>query len=1186
MRNFKLAKLLRFLFVSALVILCVLLIWAVVLIVLGLDIQWWGKAMILTCLAASVIIAILLRKLILKRREMKFIDGIIGPENMPGNTSSLDEASRELRRRFKQAVATLKKSDLKQKGNPLYVLPWYLMVGSSGAGKSTAVKSARLPSPFGDINRVVGVEGTRNCDWWFFDDSVVIDIAGRYSIHRNEDLDKKEWRTFLEHLVKYRRKEPINGVIVTVEANRLLEGDIETIENEGRTLRKRIDEVTSVMGAKFPVYLMVTKSDLIYGINRYCQLLSEYSVSQAMGLMNHDSETDITVFVNKTVDTITEKLKDIRLILANKEQVQDRHYVEPEVLLFPNEFSRLRDGLVAFCKGAFKDNPFQELPFLRGIYFCSGRQEGRPVSSRAESLSSIDSPELPGTGNGFFLFDFFAKILPADRSLYSLTRHAKEWHRLTHNLWLTGFVTIVLACCIVLTYSWNENKATLNLVSPKYKKAVLFNNDPIDDISLMADFSQEIKAVEERNRNWKIPRLGLNASIELEKILKRRYCRRFDDHFDNAVNQQIESRIANGSWDQDNFAPAVQILPFAVRRINIIQAKFDGADIETLQTMPDPNFAAMIHGDDLPTLESEIADRYKQAYINYLAWQDDIESLNKTLVGMQRLLQNFFSENQGDLRWLIAWYTQDQAAHAITLNRFWYSNADDKDLVSISPAFTVEGHKQINDFVVNELEKAVPQPLWIVKPKEEFVAWYKEAFYNSWAEFALNFGEARALFEDPQQWKAVIERFAGDDSPYLGLLKVMEEQLLGVEKDRWPGLELDAEKDLYTQRWLDQIRDFGIIRKAVASEKLTENKAATEQLSRQVSNKVRIAAKIVKGSMGESKLAKGKQAYKRYQEALQSFNGVTASGSHAYKIVKAGFEDNPAQAKSPVYSAQKAVDNIRTVMAPKEGWKAEAERNPFWHLITEPVDVLWRFSVQQAGCHLQEMWDREVIVKTEGVYSRHQLVSLLFGEKGYADKFINNHAGPFVVRSSRRGYHTKEVRGCAIPFKKSYFSFIRQGKRWGAVSSGAGKTQVVRVSALPTDVNIEARVKPHMTRLVLDGADGGTVLENRQYPIEKNFSWSPSTSGDVTLQIMLGDITLTRKYTGYCAFGRFLREFKNGKRVFTVHDFNDYRHEFNRLGVNQITVFYHFQTGQMAPIVRMLNTTPGRPPAVIISCAR
>ena len=204
MYKFKLAKLLKILFVSALVILCLLVTWALVLYILGMDLQWWGKAMIIICLAASILMVILLRKLIQKRREMKFVDGIIGPDEMPGNISALDDASRELRRRFKQAISTLKKSDLKRKGNPLYVLPWYLLVGRSGSGKSTAVKSARLPSPFGDINRVAGIEGTRNCDWWFFDDSVVIDIAGRYSVHRNEKLDIKEWRAFLEHMVKYR----------------------------------------------------------------------------------------------------------------------------------------------------------------------------------------------------------------------------------------------------------------------------------------------------------------------------------------------------------------------------------------------------------------------------------------------------------------------------------------------------------------------------------------------------------------------------------------------------------------------------------------------------------------------------------------------------------------------------------------------------------------------------------------------------------------------------------------------------------------------------------------------------------------------------------------------------------------------------------------------------------------------
>ncbi|MBI5894844.1 MAG: type VI secretion system protein ImpL, partial [Desulfobacterales bacterium] len=263
MRTIKLTRLVKLLFVFVLLLLCALLAWAIVLYVLDLNVQWWVKAMILTCLAATIVTIILLRKLWLKRKEMKFVDGIIGSD-MPGNIAALDDASQELRQRFKQAISTLKKSHLKGRGNPLYVLPWYLMVGKSGAGKSTAIKSARLPSPFGDINRISGIEGTRNCDWWFFDDSVVIDIAGRYALHRNEELDKNEWLAFLEHLVKYRKKEPINGMIVTAEADQLLQGDLEKIEEEGRTIRKRVDEVIHVMGAKFPIYLLITKCDLIF----------------------------------------------------------------------------------------------------------------------------------------------------------------------------------------------------------------------------------------------------------------------------------------------------------------------------------------------------------------------------------------------------------------------------------------------------------------------------------------------------------------------------------------------------------------------------------------------------------------------------------------------------------------------------------------------------------------------------------------------------------------------------------------------------------------------------------------------------------------------------------------------------------------------------------------------------------
>ena len=213
---------------------------------------------------------------------------------------------------------------------------------------------------------------------------------------------------------------------------------------------------------------------------------------------------------------------------------------------------------------------------------------------------------------------------------------------------------------------------------------------------------------------------------------------------------------------------------------------------------------------------------------------------------------------------------------------------------------------------------------------------------------------------------------------------------------------------------------------------------------------------------------------------------------------------------------------------------------------------------------------------------------MLFGDKGYVDKFIKTFASPFLERSSRRGYHSKDVQGCTIDFKKSYFSFIRQGKRWLSNNRGQSSVNehVIDVAAFPTEVNIEARIKPHMTRLVLDCPEGDTILENKQYPNEKKFVWSSGKSGDVTLQIMRGDITLTKTYSGYCAFGKFLHDFRNGKRTFTEEDFPNYRHDFARLGVNSIEVIYQLDPNQIAPVVRMLNTVPGRPPTIIVNGAQ
>ncbi len=137
-------------------------------------------------------------KLLLRKKEQQFVSQIIEQDNysLQSKDKKDREISREMQEKWKEAMESLKKSHLKRQGNPLYVLPWYMIIGKSGTGKTTAIKSADLSSSFSEVSSVSGISGTRNCDWWFFEQAILIDTAGRYAIPVDGDRDMDEWQKF------------------------------------------------------------------------------------------------------------------------------------------------------------------------------------------------------------------------------------------------------------------------------------------------------------------------------------------------------------------------------------------------------------------------------------------------------------------------------------------------------------------------------------------------------------------------------------------------------------------------------------------------------------------------------------------------------------------------------------------------------------------------------------------------------------------------------------------------------------------------------------------------------------------------------------------------------------------------------------------------------------------------------
>jgi len=163
---------------------------------------------------------------------------------------------------FQRAVQALKSSKLGRNARDVMgLLPWYVINGPSAAGKTTAIRSSGIKMPLGKSAKVRGVGGTRNCDWWMTNDAILLDTAGRWS---TEDDDRDEWLAFLDLLKRTRPKKPINGVILAVSATDLL-GTEEELADLGATLRERIDELCGRLDMVVPVYLLVTKCDLIAG---------------------------------------------------------------------------------------------------------------------------------------------------------------------------------------------------------------------------------------------------------------------------------------------------------------------------------------------------------------------------------------------------------------------------------------------------------------------------------------------------------------------------------------------------------------------------------------------------------------------------------------------------------------------------------------------------------------------------------------------------------------------------------------------------------------------------------------------------------------------------------------------------------------------------------------------------------
>ncbi|MCL2163296.1 MAG: type VI secretion system membrane subunit TssM [Oscillospiraceae bacterium] len=359
-----------------------------------------------------------------------------------------------LRGRFTEALDVLRKvrfektapslwNKIWQKGRYVYELPWYVIIGAPGVGKTTALLNSGLSFPLAKqigATAIRGAGGTRHCDWWFTNEAVFIDTAGRYTTHETDaEKDKIEWRGFLSLLKKNRSRQPINGVLLMLSVSDLLSFNSDERQAYATTLRRRLDELYGDLEMAFPVYLLLNKCDLLLGFNEYFAALDRSGREQVWGFTLpfppsgkfELSQEELSQEFNIVEKRINAGLVDV---LQAEPDLRRRELI----YTFPQQLSILSLILQETVKELFTASRFSKSPLLRGIYLTSATQEGTPFDRIVNVLGQdfpTQSPEIKATtgeGKAFFIQELLSKVVFAEAHLAGTNRRAERRSRAYH----------------------------------------------------------------------------------------------------------------------------------------------------------------------------------------------------------------------------------------------------------------------------------------------------------------------------------------------------------------------------------------------------------------------------------------------------------------------------------------------------------------------------------------------------------------------------------------------------------------------------------------------------------------------------------------------------------------------------------------------------------------------------------
>jgi len=460
----------------------------------------------------------------------------------------------------------------------LYALPWYLVIGPTGAGKSALVSDADLNFPLAHLlnDHQDKTDSSQELPhYWVSNEGLLFDIPGTWIGKKNpiishekdvsEDdsssdsqpvqhnpasLIKKParqriWDAFLHLLLEARPRRPINGVIVNFDVYELARMNERQRQEAANTIHTHLVDIAEKLGTRFTVHVVMTKLDRFAGFSEYFSQLPKGERKLPFGFsfpVYNELETD------KWIEDL-ERCFNQFLLQANDDMV-DKLYAQRElegrrhIYIFLRQLASIAPVVHEFCRRALISDKFSTPPLVRGVYFASPRQEGVPFNGLLHRIAAeyrMDPPVSRVHSNissRFFCDNLFREVIFKEAGLAGDNKKVEQRKQFVLNAAIVVSVLFVLGFGLSLNEAMRDNRA-------RTENVLASGNDFINLPRDVADGSDEsryiaaLNAIEAANNEfpgWKEKsdarrylalyqgrRVGPEVEKAYEDLLRRRF---------------------------------------------------------------------------------------------------------------------------------------------------------------------------------------------------------------------------------------------------------------------------------------------------------------------------------------------------------------------------------------------------------------------------------------------------------------------------------------------------------------------------------------------------------------------------------------------------------------------------------------------------------------------------------------